>query len=147
MRPVAGENVLLTLLVGGLWAIGYVAVPVIFATLEDKQLAGQLAARLFSVGGGMAMVMGGLLLLLLLLKQGRALFADWSAGALLLLLLLLAVVQFAIAPEINVMREAGNTAAADFKSLHQWASGLYMAASVLGLALVAFRQQWPSAKP
>ena len=38
-----------TLWVGGIGAIGYLAVPVLFQTLADKQLAGMLAGKLFSV--------------------------------------------------------------------------------------------------
>src|SRR3569832_2475749 len=40
---------LLVLWIGGMWAIGYVAAPVLFANLGDKQLAGMLAGRLFGV--------------------------------------------------------------------------------------------------
>ena len=39
---------LLVLWIGGMWAIGYVAAPVLFANLGDKQLAGMLAGRLFA---------------------------------------------------------------------------------------------------
>lgn len=139
MRPVSGENVLLTLLVGGLWAIGYVAVPVVFATLDDKAVAGQLAGRLFSVGGGLGMGAATLLVLLALLRDRLAAFNDWTIRGILVLLLLLAAVQFGLSPEINAAREAGLAGTPEFKRLHQWASTIYMAASVLGLALVAFR--------
>ncbi len=139
MRPVSGENVLLTLLVGGLWAIGYVAVPVVFATLEDKALAGQVAGRLFNVGGGLGMAASLLLLVLLVLRERVMVLRNWTAGGIAVLLLLLALVQFWLSPEIAQAREMGVTDTASFKQLHGWASGLYMAASVIGLALVAFR--------
>ena len=42
----AGERLLLTLWVGSLWAIGYLAVPLAFATL-DTQVAAEYAATLF----------------------------------------------------------------------------------------------------
>ena len=38
-----------TLWVGGLWAIGYLAAPVLFSALSDKMLAGMLAGRMFSL--------------------------------------------------------------------------------------------------
>lgn len=139
MRPISGENVLLTLLVGGLWAIGYVAVPVIFASLEDKSIAGQLAGQLFAVGGGLGMAASGLLLLLMALRERAAIFQNWTAGGVAVVLLLLAAVQFGLSPEIAAAREAGITDSAEFKRLHSWASGLYMVASVVGLAIVAFR--------
>lgn len=139
MRPVSGENVLLTLLVGGLWAIGYVAVPVIFASVDDKQLAGQLAGQLFAVGGGLGLGAGLLLLLLGLLREQVGALANWSWRGVAVLVLLLAVVQFGLAPAIAHARDAGLTDGADFQRLHKLASALYMAASVIGLAIVAFR--------
>ena len=33
---------------GGLWAIGYLAAPVLFASLGDKMLAGMLAGKMFT---------------------------------------------------------------------------------------------------
>jgi hypothetical protein len=41
------EPLLLAALVGSLWLIGYLAVPVLFATLPDKQLAGNVAGEMF----------------------------------------------------------------------------------------------------
>ena len=35
--------VAITLWVGGLWAIGYIAAPVLFSSLGDRQLAGVVA--------------------------------------------------------------------------------------------------------
>ena len=43
----AGDRILLTLWVGSLWAIGYIAAPTLFATLEDRALAGTLAGAMF----------------------------------------------------------------------------------------------------
>ena len=37
------ERFLLTLWVGGLWIIGYLVTPVLFKTLDNRQLAGELA--------------------------------------------------------------------------------------------------------
>jgi hypothetical protein len=135
----SGENVLLTLLIGGLWGIGYVAVPVVFAGLDDKALAGMVAGRLFSVAGGLGMAAGALLLLLTVLRDRAAALQSWTARGVLLLVLLLALVQFGLAPQIEAARAAGLTDGTDFKQLHRWASAVYMAASVLGLAIVAFR--------
>ena len=39
----------ITLWVGGLLAIGYIAAPVLFASLGDRQLAGMIAGRLFAI--------------------------------------------------------------------------------------------------
>ena len=39
----------LVLWIGGMWAIGYIAAPVLFTSLADKQLAGMLAGKLFGI--------------------------------------------------------------------------------------------------
>ena len=43
-----GEQLLVTLWVGSLWAIGYLAVPILFSTLDDRMLAGMLAGKMFT---------------------------------------------------------------------------------------------------
>ncbi|HTN95328.1 MAG TPA: DUF4149 domain-containing protein, partial [Gallionella sp.] len=40
---------LTTAWVGGLWAVGYLAVPVLFYAQPDRQLAGMLAGKMFSL--------------------------------------------------------------------------------------------------
>ena len=43
--------ILIALWVGGMWAIGYMAAPVLFASLGDRQLAGMVAGKLFALIG------------------------------------------------------------------------------------------------
>ena len=43
------EHVVLTLWVGGMWTTGYLVTPVLFSTLQDRMLAGNIAGRLFGV--------------------------------------------------------------------------------------------------
>ena len=40
-------SIAITLWVGGLWAIGYLAAPTLFAELSDRALARQLAGAMF----------------------------------------------------------------------------------------------------
>src|SRR4030067_236139 len=61
-RRLIGERLLLTLWVGSLWAIGYIAVPVLFHALDDRQLAGNVAGRVFAVVYLVGLVAGPLLL-------------------------------------------------------------------------------------
>lgn len=42
--------------VGGMWAVAYIAAPLLFQSLPDKALAGMLAGRLFGVTAYMGMV-------------------------------------------------------------------------------------------
>lgn len=134
-RARSGERVLLTFFVGSLWALGYIAVPVIFATLEDKTMAAGLAGQLFSVGGYVGLFVGTLLLLLRGLRTGIK--SAWLA-ALVVALALIAVVQFGLQPAIIAAQAAGTTHTEGFALLHRAASTLYLIVSVIGLGLVVF---------
>ncbi len=132
-----------TLWVGGMWVTGYLAVPVLFQTLTDRQLAGLLAGRMFT---GMAFV--GIVCALYLLTYQLHQFGQmvWKQKNFLLtiaMLALLLVGQFAIQPvmadlksqvfPLDVMQSA---LAGQFKTLHGLASILYLIQSLLGVALV-----------
>ena len=41
-------SIAITLWVGALWAIGYLAAPTLFRLLEDRPLAGRLAGEMFT---------------------------------------------------------------------------------------------------
>ena len=62
----------ITLWVGGLWAIGYLVAPVLFSSLGDRQLAGQVAGRLFALIGWLGLGSAAYLLLFLLGRCGAA---------------------------------------------------------------------------
>jgi hypothetical protein len=87
---------------GGLTALGAIAVPLLFAHLPSPSLAGQVAARLFSASGWIAMACG---MVLLVASRGRddAPSLAWGGGALLFVIpgmLLALLVEFAVAPRI-----------------------------------------------
>ena len=44
------ERILLTLWVGGLWSVGYLAVPVLFHGLNDRRLAGMVSGGDAGIG-------------------------------------------------------------------------------------------------
>lgn len=121
----AAERVLLSLWVGALWAVGYVAAPVLFMTLDDRALAGSLAGAMFTVVAYLSLLCGGLLLLLQGWRPGR-----WRRWPLLAMLGLVAIGEFGLRPEM-VAGSAG------FASLHGIARAIYLLVSLLGLALVA----------
>jgi len=41
-------SIVITLWVGALWAIGYLAAPTLFHVLDDRALAGKVAGQLFT---------------------------------------------------------------------------------------------------
>jgi hypothetical protein len=132
------ERTLLTLWVGGLWIIGYLVAPTLFTMLDDRQLAGQLAGRLFHVMGYVGLASGGLLLLSLWLRDG---LRQWRVWVLLAMLLLVAVGSFVLQPMMQELKlqgiAEGTAAATRFGRLHGVSSVLYLATSLLGLSLVS----------
>lgn len=83
---------------GSLSVVGFVVVPMLFAHLPTPAVAGQMAARLFSMQSWLSLLCG-LLLLTLLKRRGaertRATLFVVMAGLLLALLL-----EYAVAPRI-----------------------------------------------
>jgi len=87
---------------GSLSAIGFLAVPLLFANAGTPAIAGNLAGKLFSGQAWLSLGCGAVLLLSARDREGTPTM-DWGAGALayVLLGLLAALLQeFAIAPRI-----------------------------------------------
>ncbi len=129
--------------VGALWAIGFIAAPSLFAHLEDRQLAGALAGRMFTVIAYLGMGCGVYLLLHRLFRAGGAAFKQaffWIALAMLALTL---VGHFGVQPVLAALRLEGgarevmqSVVANRFSRWHGVASALYVFQSLLGVALV-----------
>ena len=133
----------ITAWVGGLWAIGYIAMSILFRAQPDKQLAGLLAGQMLTVMGYIGIVCGTYLLLYRLAISGKAAVREWVfwlAAAMLAITLLL---QFGIYPLMadlklqahspDVMQSA---LAPRFKMWHGISSILYLVESLFGAALV-----------
>ena len=87
---------------GSLGAIGFMAVPLLFAHLPTPALAGQTAARLFTAQSWLG-VACGVLLLMASRPRGEEPRMSWAGGALPFVLagMLLALLsEFAVAPRI-----------------------------------------------
>jgi uncharacterized membrane protein len=134
------ERLLLTVWVGGMWAVGYLVAPTLFAMLEDKTLAGTIAGRLFTVMSYIGLVSGSLLLLSLLMDTGTSLFRRWRGPVLLGMLMIICIGQFVLQPQMVALRDAGlhggNYHA--FMRLHGISQILFLCVSLGGLALVLF---------
>jgi len=137
-------NWLLALWVGGTWAIGYLAAPVLFNALDDKMLAGHLAGEMFKWMAYFGMVAAGYLLLFRLNRFGGRAFKQgffWIAVAMLLITL---AGRYGIQPILEQLK--GQALPQDvmhslmrdrFQAWHGVSSVLYLIQSLLGLALVA----------
>jgi len=131
----AGERILLTLWVGGLWAVGYIVAPALFANLDDRALAGTLAGTLFGIMAWIGLFCAVILLMFNQLRNSQQRL-NWRALVLLAMLVLTVTGQFLLAPMIAEMRLAGASDQAEFARLHGMASVGYLMTSLLGLVLV-----------
>lgn len=145
MKNIASHLVTLltTAWVGGLWAVGYLAVPVLFYAQPDRQLAGMLAGQMFSLVAYLGMACGIFLLIQRISESGRESFRltlFWIVAGMLLISL---VLQFGIQPAMADLKiqalplDVMHSAFADrFKMLHGISSIIYLIQSLLGIFLV-----------
>lgn len=140
-----GERIILTLWVGGLWGVGFLAVPVLFHSL-DKQAAGELAAPMFTLINAFGLVCGGLLLLFAAFGGTRKWYRSWRTGVMVAMMAVAAIILFLIQPQMAALKAQAAAAGADlgsqFGRLHGISSILYLLASVLGLLLVGAGGVW-----
>ena len=136
-------TIALTLWVGGLWAVGYLVAPTIFSTLADRQMAGMLAGKLFSMIGWVGLFCAAYLLLSMLLRLGGAALKRGVFWLVVVMLLLTAISQFGLQPWIAQLkaealpREVMESVVRDrFATWHGISSILYLVQSLLGLLLV-----------
>jgi hypothetical protein len=133
----------LVLWVGGLWAIGYVAAPVLFASLDDRQLAGMLAGKMFAIGAWIGIAAAVFLLLYRVAREGGAALKTLFFWVVLVMLLLTLAGHFGIQPIMQGLKDQAMPRAvmqsvfADrFARWHGVSSILYLIQSALGLLLV-----------
>lgn len=141
MRRFADATYLLVLTawVGALWAIGYVAAPLLFANLADRLLAGSLTGSMFSVVGWLGLGCGGYLLLFMLARLGVAAMKRAIFWLVFLMAVLSAAQLFGLQPLIaqlrseSVPRELAEAVTKNrFATWHGVASILYLVQSLIG---------------
>lgn len=141
---VGGLRVLLvTLWVGSLWTVGYLAAPTLFATLPDRLLAGTIAGSLFRVEAWLS-VACGLSLLLLFLADRRFERRRSCIVLVVLMLVCVSVGYFGLQPFMAELRATAaanggvmtEAARARFGLLHGVASVIYLVQGLLGAVLV-----------
>lgn len=145
LRRLADASYLLALTawVGAMWAIGYIAAPLLFANLSDRAVAGSLAGSMFSAVGWLGLGCGAYLLAFMLVRLGFAAFRRGIFWLILLMLSLTAAQLFGLQPLIGQLRseslprELVEAAAKNrFATWHGVASVLYLIQSVIGMFAV-----------
>ena len=129
--------------VGGLWGIGYLAVPVLFQTLPDKMLAGILAGKMFALISYLGIVCALYLISYQLGTCGRQALRQTSFRLVAIMLALTLILQFGIQPVMADLKAQAFPAdimhtvlAERFRMLHGLSSTLYLAQSLLGAMLI-----------
>ena len=141
--PYQCASLLITVWAGSLWAIGYLAVPVLFRAQADKQLAGKLAGEMFAANAYLGLACGALLLLYAAWRWRNTVLRQrffWLTAAMIAFTLLF---QGYFQPEMNLLKlqalplDVMHSAFADrFKMLHGIASMVYLFESLLAALLV-----------
>jgi len=129
--------------VGGMWAIAYIAAPVLFLSLPDKALAGMLAGKLFGVIAHMGMLCAAYLLVYDYTRHGKQVLRQHKFWVIIMMLMLILLGQFGIQPLLaNLKAQAlplyvmDSPFAGQFSFWHGAASITYLAQSLLGAVLL-----------
>jgi hypothetical protein len=142
-------DITLTLWVGGLWAIGFLVAPTLFAVLaSDRQLAGLLAGKLFALIGWVGLGCASYLLLHTVLRMGTIAWRRWTFW---LLLADAAAHRRSISSAFNrCSRRSRPTPCRDrrwraccsqrFAIWHGVSGVVYVLQSLLGVLLIGFRR-------
>jgi hypothetical protein len=136
-------SVLLVLWVGSLLVLGAVAAPVLFSALDDKQLAGMLAGKMFVVGAWIGIAAGFFLLLYRLLREGASALKTVFFWLVLAMLLLTLAGHFWVQPILQNLKHQAlplavmqSVFANRFEQWHGISRILWLIQSAFGVALV-----------
>ena len=138
------QSICVTLWVGGMWAIGFIVAPVLFARLGDPVLAGALAGKLFTLIAWIGIACAIVLLAFRVARYRAACVKQGFFWVVLAMLILVLAGEFGVHSIMEGLRaqalpkQVMDSVLRDrFVTWHGVANGLYVIQSVLGLALVA----------
>ena len=129
------ERTLLTLWIGGLWVVGFVVAPTLFAKLPDTATAGSVAGSLFTSMSRIGLFCAGVLLIVGWLQR-TCHARRWQLLVITAMVGLVVLGEYVLAPMIAELRATGQVASPRFGQLHGLASGVYLVNCVLGLVLL-----------
>lgn len=134
--------IVITLWVGALWMTGLTAY-VLFDTLQDKQLAGNLAGKLFTIVSYIGAVSAFYLLIQRLMDYGTSSLKQSFFWAVFFMLLLILAGHFGIQPLLAQLKTDAlpndvmqSVFASRFKTWHGVASVAYLVQCLLGFVLI-----------
>ena len=145
MRNLAAalQSIAATLWVGGLWVTGYVVAPVLFATLNDRALAGLVAGRLFSLLAWVGMSCAAYLFIYRLARYRAGALRQGLFWIVIVMLALTLAGEFGVQPVMAALKQQAwpspvmESALRDrFALWHGVSSVIYLIESLLGAALI-----------
>lgn len=139
----AAERLLRGLWAGCLCTTGYLAAPVLFALLEDRSVAGQLAGAMFTVATVAGLAIG---LVLMGIWVGRGAVRGKRMALALLAMGLLAGNEWLLRPVMEAARLPDGTPGEAFGALHGVSAILWLAATVATLWLAGLKDPGASAR-
>lgn len=135
----------LTLWVGGQWVVGYLVAPILFHQLESRQLAGELAGKMFYGMGSLGLLISAYILLFLTIRWRGRVIKRGIFWLVVLLAVLTAISIFGTQPLMAQLkadalpREVMESVLRDrFATWHGISSILYLVQSMLGLWIVVW---------
>ncbi len=131
------QRVVVTAWVGAMWTVGFVVAPTLFAALEDRRLAGEVAGRLFSDVSYLGISCAVLLLVMAVWRRGSGCLRLWGLWILVAMLAITLVSQFVVTPAMVAVKASVGPDHGRFATLHVLSSSLYVVNCLLGLVLVA----------
>jgi len=139
--------IIITFWVGALWTTGAAAY-LLFTTLQDRQLAGQIAGQFFTYVSYLGLFSGFYLLIHRLLSYGTLALKQGFFWAAFVMLLLVLAGHFGIQPILAQLKDAAlpsdvmqSVFASRFSTWHGVASVAFVAECVLGFVLVLKARQ------
>lgn len=139
-------SITITLWVGGLWAIGYIVTPILFARLNDRSLAAEMAGQLFGIIAWLGIACAAWLMLFIAVRRRWAALKSGVFWLVLAMLLLTLAGYFGIQPILAQLKAEAwprgvmeGVTRSRFATWHGISSGLYLLQSLLGGALVVLQ--------
>ena len=127
---------MLSLWVGSLWTVGYLAAPTLFAVLEDRHLAGEIAGQLFFAETWLSLICATFILAPDLIRNFRQAFFRVDNMLVILSVVFLAGMQWGVRPLVDASRLADGSTGPNFAMWHGVAAGMYLLASLSALLVL-----------
>jgi hypothetical protein len=141
-------SIAVTLWVGAMLAVGYLAAPVLFTQLADRGLAGNIAGAMFALVAWIGLGCGSYLILFLMVGKGWRVIRSGVFWIVLMMLALTVAGHFGVQPILAQLkaealpRQVMESALRDrFGTWHGVSSALYLVQSLLGIALVVLQER------